>query len=118
MAFTVAVGFTAMVKVDGVPVHPLAAGVTVMVAEIVEPVVLVAVKAGIFPVPLALKPIAVLLLVQVKVVPVTGPERVVTGTAVPLQWFCAARALTVGMGLIVALTGLMSTQPEGVVTLI
>ena len=34
MAFTVAVGFTVIVNVEAVPVHPFAVGVTVMVAVI------------------------------------------------------------------------------------
>ena len=43
----------------------MAVGVTVIVAVIGEVPVLVAVKEGTFPVPLAAKPIVVLLLVQV-----------------------------------------------------
>ena len=89
-----------------------------MVAEIAAAVAFVAVKAGMFPVPLAPRPIAVLLFVQVKVVPVTGPDSVVTGTAVPAQWLCAGTAVTDGTGLIVTLTGFMSTHPDGVVTFI
>ena len=61
---TVGVGFTVMVKVWAVPVQPLADGVTVMVAVTgVEPV-LVAVKAFIFPLPLAASPMEVALFVQ------------------------------------------------------
>ena len=56
-----------MVKVVGVPVQVPKVGVTVIVAIIGATVALVAVKLGILPVPLAAKPIAVLLLVQLKV---------------------------------------------------
>ena len=65
IAFTDGVGFTVMVKLTGAPVQPDAEdGVTVMVAVIGATVALVAIKLGIFPVPLAPRPIAVLLLVQ------------------------------------------------------
>jgi hypothetical protein len=64
MAFTDGVGFTVMVKLTGRPPQPVEVGVTVMVALIGAVVVLVAVKAGILPVPEAPRPMAVLLLVQ------------------------------------------------------
>jgi hypothetical protein len=64
-----------VVNVVGVPVHPFAVGVTVIVAVIGEVVALIAVNAGILPEPLAASPIAVLLLVHVNVVPVTGPDK-------------------------------------------
>ena len=82
---TVAVGLTVIVNVVGVPVHPLAVGVTVIVAVIGDVVAFVAVKEGILPEPLAARPIAVLLLVQVNVVPLTGPDRFVTGAGIPAQ---------------------------------
>jgi hypothetical protein len=66
-------------------VHPFAVGVTVIVAEIGAAVALVAVKEGILPEPLAARPIAVLLLVHVNVVPATGPAGVVAGTVTPAQ---------------------------------
>ncbi len=44
-----------------------------------------AIKEGIVVVPVAGKPMDVLLLVQLKVVPVTGPEIGVADTAAPLQ---------------------------------
>jgi hypothetical protein len=65
MVFTVGVGFTVMLKVVAAPVQPLADGVTVIVPEIGALVVLVAVNAEMFPVPLAPKPIAVFVFVQV-----------------------------------------------------
>ena len=61
-----------MVNVIGVPGHPLAVGVTVIVAEVEAFVPFVVVKEGISPDPLAPSPIAGLLLVQAKVVPATG----------------------------------------------
>ena len=64
IAFTVAVGFTVILKVSGVPSQPFACGVTVIVAVIGALLELVAVNAEIFPFPLALKPIEVLSLVQ------------------------------------------------------
>jgi hypothetical protein len=71
--------------VIGVPAHPFAVGVTVTVAVIGEVVALVAVKDGISPEPLVARPIAVLLLVHVNVVPLTGPDRFVTGVRTPAQ---------------------------------
>ena len=65
MAFTDGVGLTVMVKLTGPPVQADGDdGVTVMVAVIGAVVVLVAIKAGILPVPDAPNPMAVLLLVQ------------------------------------------------------
>lgn len=64
IAVTDGVGFTVMVKVTGVPAQPAADGVTVIVAVIGAAVVLVAVNAAILPVPLAARPMAVLLFVQ------------------------------------------------------
>ena len=65
--------------------HPLAVGVTVIVALIDDVVALVAAKDGTLPDPLAARPIAVLLFIHVNVVPETGPDKVVEGTVAPLQ---------------------------------
>lgn len=55
---------------EAVPVQPFAVGVTVMVADMADVVVLVAVKLGTFPVPLvAARPIFGFELVQVMVAP-------------------------------------------------
>lgn len=51
-------GFTVMIKVWVAPRHPLAVGVTLIVAVIGAVVVFFGVNAGIFPVPLRPKPIA------------------------------------------------------------
>ena len=74
-----------MVNVDGVPVHPFAVGVTVIVDVTGEVVALVAVNEGIFPEPLAARPIAVLLFVHVNVVPLTGPVKFVIDVVAPAQ---------------------------------
>jgi hypothetical protein len=56
-----------------------------IVAVIGDVVALVAVNEGILPEPLAARPIAVLLFVQVNAVPLTGPDKVVNGASVPAQ---------------------------------
>ena len=58
---TVGVGFTAMVKEAGEPGQLLIVGVTVTVPVVAALVVLVTVKEAIFPVPLAAKPVRLLL---------------------------------------------------------
>ena len=65
--------------------HPFAVGVTVIVLVIGEVVALVAVNDGILFEPLAARPVAGLLLVHVNVVPLTGPDRFVTGARAPAQ---------------------------------
>jgi hypothetical protein len=75
----------------------------VMVAVIGADVVLVAVNAGIFPDPLAANPIAVLLFVQVNVVPLTGPDKEVEVTLAPLQCVWFGTVVTVGVGFTVIL---------------
>ena len=69
-----------------------------IVPEIGEFVAFVAVKEGIFPLPLAANPIEVLLFAHVKVVPVTGPEIVVTGTITPVQEVLFAIVFTEAAG--------------------
>jgi hypothetical protein len=98
---TAAVGLTVMVNVVGVPVHPFAVGVTVIVAVIGEVAAFVAVNEGILPEPFAARPIAVLLFVQVNVVPVTGPDKFVTGATTPAQYVWLLIELTVASGLTV-----------------
>jgi hypothetical protein len=79
-------------------VHPFAIGVTVIVPEIGAFVVFVVVNEGTFPLPLAARPIDVLLFVHVNVVPATGPESGVTGTITPVQEVLFAIALTEAVG--------------------
>ena len=69
----------------GVPAQPFAAGVTVIVEVMGKVVALVAVNEEMLPKPLAARPIAVLLLAQVNVVPLTGPDKFVRGTVAPAQ---------------------------------
>ena len=74
-----------MVNTSGVPVQPFAVGVTVMVAVMIVLPELVAVNEGIFPVPLAASPMDVVLLLHAKVVPETGPLKVIADVVAPLQ---------------------------------
>jgi len=82
---TFGVGFTVMVKLSGKPAHPLAEGLTVMVAVTGALPVLVAVNAAMFPLPLAAKPIEVLLLVQLNVVLATAPVKFTALVVAPLH---------------------------------
>jgi hypothetical protein len=59
--------------------------VIVIVAVIGDVVAFVAVNEGILPEPFAARPIAVLLFVHVNVVPLTGPDKIVTGADAPAQ---------------------------------
>jgi hypothetical protein len=74
-----------MVNVFGVPMHPFAVGVTVIVAVIGEVVAFVTVNDGMLPDPFAARPIDELLFVQVNVVPLTGPDKLVIGATTPAQ---------------------------------
>ena len=62
---------------------------------------LVAVNAGIFPLPPAAKPIEVLLFVQVKVVPLNAPVNVIAFVVAPLHKIWFAGCTTFGDGLTV-----------------
>ena len=78
-----------MVKVLVIPVHdtpPLVyVGYTVMVATCGVVPVLIPIKLAIFPVPLAAKPIDVLLLVQLNTVPGTVPVKFTGAVGDPLH---------------------------------
>jgi hypothetical protein len=74
-----------MVNVPAVPVQLLAVGVTVMVAVIGASVVLVAANVAMLPVPLAPKPMAVLLFAHAKVAPLTEDEKFTASVVAPLQ---------------------------------
>ena len=101
--FTWPTGFTVMVNVRGVPVQVTPAlvklGVTVTVPLIGAFVVLVGVKLKL-PVPLAGKPIAVLVFVQLYTEPVALPLKA-TVEAAPAQNVWLAIAFTVAVGLTV-----------------
>jgi hypothetical protein len=102
------VGLTVMVAVIGVPGQLLATGVTVMTAVTGAVPLLTAEKEAMSPVPEAARPIVVLLLVQLKVVPLTVPVKAIAVVDPPLQTTCvdgAAVAVGVGFTVIVAVTG-------------
>lgn len=82
--FTTGRGLTVIVKVMGVPVQPLATGVTVMVATSGPLVVFVVTNGAISPVPLAPRPIAVLSFVQLYVEPGV-PLKVIKAVVTPVQ---------------------------------
>ena len=82
---TLGVGFTVIVNDCGVPGQPIADGVTVMVAVTGVLVKLIAVKDGMFPVPLPAKPIEGLLFVQLKEVPLTAPVNAIAFVVAPLH---------------------------------
>ena len=100
---TFGIGLTVIVKVTGAPLHDTPPFVYVGVIVIVELIgvlpVLVVTNDGMFPVPLAANPIAVLELVQLYTVPGTKPVGVTTVVLPPTQIVWLATALTVGIGL-------------------
>ncbi len=98
---TVGVGLTVIVKVWEGPVQPFAEGETVIVATIIVVPVLVAVKAAMFPEPLAARPMLGWLFVQMNVVPETAPEKFTAAVVAPLQSVWSAGSATVGVGLTV-----------------
>ncbi len=85
-----------MVNVRGVPGQPLAEGVTVMVAVTGVVPVFTPLKTGRFPVPEAAKPMAGLLLVHAKVLPVTGPVKFTAVEGEPLHTVWLVTGSTVG----------------------
>ena len=104
-AFTVGVGLTVIVNVIGAPVQVtppfVNVGVTVIVATCGVVPGFVAVKLAMLPVPLAARPMLVLLFVQLNVVPATAPAKVIAVVVAPLQSVWFATAFTVGVGLTV-----------------
>ena len=100
---TVGVGLTVMVNVVDEPVQLFALGVTVMVATCAVVPLLVAVNEAISPVPLAARPMLVLLLVQLYVLPATAPLNDTVVVAAPLHNVWLETEATVGVGLTVML---------------
>jgi len=100
ISFKTGSGFTVIVKVLVVPLQPSADfGVTVIVAVIGVPVLLVAVKDGIFPVPFADSPIAILLFVQVQVPAFTLlPLKVMASCSSPAQRVLFVISFKIGDG--------------------
>ena len=99
VALIVGVGSIVISKVCDNPGHPLATGVTVIVAVTAFEPALVPLNAAMFPVPLAPRPIEVLSFVQLKVVPLTEPEKTIAVVALLLQTTWLAGSVTVGVGL-------------------
>ncbi len=96
-------GFTVTVKLCAVPGQPLAKGVTKKVAVATTLDVLVPVKEDIFPVPLAPRPMPVLLLFQLNDVPGTVPVKLIDAVDAPLQTAWLETGVTFGAGLTVIL---------------
>jgi len=90
-----------IVKLIGAPVQPPILGVTVMVPLIGAAVALVAMKPAILPEPLAAKPIAVLVFVQLYTVPATVPLKLTAAVSAPVHTDWLPTAATVGVGLTV-----------------
>jgi len=92
-------GFTVMVNVSLSPVQLLVDGVTIISEEMGLFVVLLAVKEGRVPVPLvALSPIVLFELVQLKVVLATVPVKVIPPVTSSLQNSRSAVCVTTGLG--------------------
>ena len=104
-ALTVGVGLTVIVKIIGVPAHPLAVGVTVIVATTGALVTLVATKLAMLPLPAAANPIDGALFVQLNTVPATVPTKFTAVVLAPLQstWFATEATVGVGLTVIVKL---------------
>ena len=92
-------------------------GVTVIVATTGEVVGLMAVNDGMFPMPLAPRPIVVLLFVQVKIVLAIVPAKVTAAVFEPLHTVRFAGCVTCGVGLtvIVKLVVAPPAQPAALV---
>ena len=98
---TLGPGFTVIVYVFGVPGQPLALGVTVMVAVTGSAELFVAENEGVFPVPLAARPIEGVEFVHVKVVPGVVLVNAEAATVIALQTVMFAGTTTTGVGLTV-----------------
>lgn len=97
-----------IVKFCDVPVQPKATGVTVIVATTVEAPAFTAGNDAMLPDPLAANPIEGVSFTQLKVVPPTVPLKVTATVLDPLQTTWLPTAETVGVGLTVTVTALMS----------
>src|SRR5690606_16282771 len=97
------VGLTVRLNTSVSPVHPCAKGVTVIVAVTGALVLLVPVKEGMFPVPVADRPIEGVLFVQPYVVPVTAPLKLTTEVLAPLHTARFERLVMSGVGFTVVL---------------
>jgi len=95
---TVGVGFTVIIYVEKAPLQLFTVGVTVIVAEIGEVPVLVALNEAILPVPLAAKPIAVFELVHENVPPAGVLVKLEAVTEPLLHTVISAGTVTLGEG--------------------
>ena len=112
---TVGNGLTVMVKVCGVPGQPAKVGVTVIVAVTGDVVALVAVKAAILPVPLAAKPMLVVLFVQLKVAPAV-PLKLTAVVPALAHTVWSVGSVTVGSDVTVTWCVSVAVQPPALVT--
>ena len=117
-AVTTGNGLTVIVKLIVEPTQVPSVGVAVMVLVIGAAVAFVAVKAGIFPLPFAARPIAVFEFVQLNVAPAGVLAKVLIGTAVPAQKVKLGSGVATGNGLtvIVKLLGNPTQVPKVGVT--
>ena len=95
---TTGVGFTVIVYEDGVPGQPLAVGVTVIVDVTGFAVLFVPVNNGVFPVPLAARPIDATELIQSNVAPGVVLVYAEVATTEPLQITLSTGTTTAGPG--------------------
>ena len=95
------VGFTVMVKICEAPVQPFAVGVTVKVAVTGVVPVLTAVNDPMLPLPEAGSPMELLLFVQLNVVLLTAPVKLMAVVGLPLHIAWLPGLTTVGVGLTV-----------------
>lgn len=91
-------GLILIVNETGIPTHPFAAGVTVILAVTGRAVLLIAIKEGMLPVPLAARPMEGSEFVQVNVVPGVVLVKSATVTVVALQVVIVAGITTIGVG--------------------
>lgn len=101
MVLTVGVGYTVIEKAVAPPLQLFDTVDTFMIAVIGTADTLVAAKALIVPDPDVANPIAEVVLVQLKVVLATEPEKITVVVGKPLHSVCALTAFTLGVGLTV-----------------
>lgn len=94
-------GFTVIVKLEAGPVHPFIEGITVIIAVFAAVVLLSAINAGTFPLPLAASPMEVLELVQVNVLPGMLLLKFETDTVLEAHTVKFSGLKAVGVGLMV-----------------
>ena len=98
VVLNIGVGYTVITKSPLVPVQPFAEGITVTVATALVVPLFAALKAEIFPVPLAARPTDVLSLLQLNNTPVTAPVNVIAVVAAVLHRVWLLIVFTVGVG--------------------